>query len=110
MSYLIASPTNRLIGTVNAPGDKSISHRSLILGAMAEGVTKISGLLEGADILSTAKAMKAFGADVRQLGDGHWEVGGLGEKGFQEPNDFIDFGNAGIEPQSAKSNERKTYI
>ncbi len=95
MSYLIASPTNRLIGTVNAPGDKSISHRSLILGAMAEGVTKISGLLEGADILSTAKAMKAFGADVCQLGDGHWEIGGLGEKGFQEPNDFIDFGNAG---------------
>ena len=95
MSYLTASPINSLSGRVQAPGDKSISHRSLILGALAHGTTYISGLLEGADILSTAKAMQAFGADVKQIGQGNWTVEGLGNKGFQEPNDFIDFGNAG---------------
>jgi len=84
-----------LNGTIRAPGDKSISHRSLIFGAMAEGVTEISGLLEGADILSTAGAMQAFGAKVDSLGGGRWRVTGTGEQGFQSPDGDIDCGNAG---------------
>ncbi|MDP3672079.1 MAG: 3-phosphoshikimate 1-carboxyvinyltransferase [Telluria sp.] len=82
-----------LRGRVRAPGDKSISHRSLILGALAQGVTEIEGLLEGDDVLRTAAAMRAFGATVHQLGDGRWRVEGQG--GFSEPSDIIDCGNAG---------------
>ena len=58
------TPANRLQGVVHVPGDKSISHRSLILGALSVGETRITGLLEGEDVLDTAKAMRAFGADV----------------------------------------------
>ncbi|MDP3746503.1 MAG: 3-phosphoshikimate 1-carboxyvinyltransferase [Phenylobacterium sp.] len=82
-----------LRGRVRAPGDKSISHRSLILGALAQGVTEIEGLLEGDDVLRTAAAMRAFGARVERLGDGAWSVEGQG--GFSEPSDIIDCGNAG---------------
>ncbi|WP_068109831.1 3-phosphoshikimate 1-carboxyvinyltransferase [Tropicimonas marinistellae] len=84
-----------LVGNANVPGDKSISHRSLILGAMAVGETRISGLLEGQDVLDTAKAMAAFGAEVTQLGDGEWSVHGVGVGGFAEPEDVIDCGNSG---------------
>ena len=84
-----------LSGVANVPGDKSISHRSLILGAMAVGETHITGLLEGEDVIGTANAMKAFGADVERLGDGEWRVYGVGVGGFQEPEDVIDCGNAG---------------
>ncbi len=84
-----------LSGVANVPGDKSISHRSLILGAMAVGETHITGLLEGEDVIGTANAMKAFGADVERLGDGEWRVNGVGVGGFQEPEDVIDCGNAG---------------
>jgi 3-phosphoshikimate 1-carboxyvinyltransferase len=78
---------------VRAPGDKSISHRALILGAMASGTTEITGLLEGEDVKRTAGAMAAFGARVERLGEGRWRVEGLG--GFSEPADVIDCGNAG---------------
>lgn len=84
-----------LTGTAEIPGDKSVSHRSLILGALAVGETKISGLLEGDDILDTAKAMTAFGADVNRIGKGEWRVHGVGVGGFAEPEDVIDCGNAG---------------
>jgi len=84
-----------LTGVAHVPGDKSISHRSLILGAMAIGTTKIQGLLEGEDVLNTAKAMAAFGAEVSDLGAGNWQVTGLGTGGFGEPEDIIDCGNAG---------------
>jgi 3-phosphoshikimate 1-carboxyvinyltransferase len=84
-----------LIGEANVPGDKSISHRSLILGALSVGETRITGLLEGQDVLDTAKAMAAFGADVEQLGDGEWRVNGVGVGGFAEPEKVIDCGNAG---------------
>ena len=84
-----------LRGEANVPGDKSISHRSLILGAMAVGETTISGLLEGQDVLDTAKAMQAFGADVVEHGGGEWSVHGVGVGGFAEPEDVIDCGNAG---------------
>jgi 3-phosphoshikimate 1-carboxyvinyltransferase len=84
-----------LSGVVEVPGDKSISHRSLIFGAMALGKTEISGLLEGQDVLDTAKAMEAFGASVTNHGDGNWAVHGVGVGGFSEPDGVIDCGNSG---------------
>ncbi|NIZ62132.1 3-phosphoshikimate 1-carboxyvinyltransferase [Sedimentitalea sp. CY04] len=84
-----------LKGVAEVPGDKSISHRSLILGAMAVGETKITGLLEGEDVLDTAKAMQAFGAEVTNHGGGEWSVFGVGVGGFAEPDNVIDCGNSG---------------
>ena len=84
-----------LSGTVRAPGDKSISHRSMILGAMAEGTTSVTGLLEGADILSTAVAMKDFGAKIERKSDGTWTIIGCGAEGFKAPAGEVDCGNAG---------------
>lgn len=84
-----------LTGVAEVPGDKSISHRALIFGAMAVGETKITGLLEGDDVLDTAKAMRAFGATVTRHGDGEWTVNGVGVGGFSEPEDVIDCGNSG---------------
>ena len=90
---LTSRPSRPLTGFAQIPGDKSISHRSLILGALAKGKTEIHGLLEGADILATAEAMRAFGAEVVRLGEGHWKVTGKG--GFTQPSGVIDCGNAG---------------
>ena len=84
-----------LKGVAHVPGDKSISHRSLIFGAMTVGETHITGLLEGQDVLDTAKAMRAFGAEVTQHGAGEWTVSGVGIGGFAEPEDVIDCGNSG---------------
>lgn len=84
-----------LSGVAEVPGDKSISHRSLIFGAMAVGETRITGLLEGEDVLDTAKAMRAFGADVVREDDGTWVVNGVGVGGFAEPDGVIDCGNSG---------------
>ncbi|KIC18035.1 3-phosphoshikimate 1-carboxyvinyltransferase [Leisingera sp. ANG-DT] len=84
-----------LKGVAEVPGDKSISHRSLILGALSVGETKISGLLEGEDVLDTAKAMQAFGAEVVNHGGGNWSVFGVGVGGFAEPENVIDCGNSG---------------
>ena len=92
-AVLSARPGAPLSGTVQVPGDKSISHRALILGAMASGRTTIEGLLEGEDVLATARAMRAFGATVTRKGEGAWTVEGQG--GFSEPGDIIDCGNAG---------------
>lgn len=84
-----------LSGTAAVPGDKSISHRALILGAMAIGRTHVTGLLEGEDVLDTAKAMQAFGATVERLGPGEWVIDGVGVGGFAEPEGVIDCGNSG---------------
>jgi len=84
-----------LTGTAEVPGDKSISHRALIFGAMAVGETRITGLLEGEDVLDTAKAMRAFGAEVTREEDGTWSVQGVGVGGFGEPDQVIDCGNSG---------------
>ncbi|MCP5075600.1 MAG: 3-phosphoshikimate 1-carboxyvinyltransferase [Rhodobacteraceae bacterium] len=92
---MTAQKSGPLSGTADVPGDKSVSHRSLILGALTVGETRISGLLEGQDVLDTGKAMAAFGAGVERLGDGEWRVNGLGVGGFAEPEDVIDCGNAG---------------
>ena len=92
-AFLTARGSPALSGRVRAPGDKSISHRALILGAMATGVTDIEGLLEGDDILATARAVEALGATVERLGEGRWRVTGCG--GFKAPVRVIDCGNAG---------------
>ena len=92
-SHLTARRASALSGVVRAPGDKSISHRALILGAMATGVTDIDGLLESDDILATARAVEAFGAGVERLAEGRWRVTGRG--GFRTPAVVIDCGNAG---------------
>ena len=92
---MISYKCGPLVGTANVPGDKSISHRSLILGAMAIGTTHITGLLEGDDVLDTAKAMSAFGAAVNKHDDGSWTVTGVGVGGFAEPENVIDCGNSG---------------
>lgn len=90
---LTARRSPALKGVVRAPGDKSMSHRSMILGAMATGVTEVEGLLEGDDVLATARAAEAFGATVERLGEGRWRVTGRG--GFRQPDGVIDCGNAG---------------
>lgn len=88
-----AHPSRPLQGRVRAPGDKSMSHRAMILGAMATGVTEVEGLLEGDDVLATARAAAAFGATVERLGEGRWRVEGRG--GLTSPAGVIDCGNAG---------------
>ena len=92
---LAARSSGPLTGKVRVPGDKSISHRALILGALAVGETRISGLLEGEDVLNTAKAMRALGATVERAGDFAWKVHGVGVAGFAEPQAPLDFGNSG---------------
>jgi 3-phosphoshikimate 1-carboxyvinyltransferase len=80
---------------VRVPGDKSISHRAVIFGALAVGETRVSGLLEGEDVIRTAAAMRALGARVERLGEGNWRVQGVGVGGFSSPAEPLDFGNAG---------------
>ena len=92
---LTAAPSRALNGHITVPGDKSISHRALIFGALAVGKTHISGLLEGEDVLATADAMRALGAIVTQTGVGTWTVQGVGVGGLREPETALDFGNSG---------------
>ena len=92
---MTSHPVTGLTGTAEVPGDKSISHRSLIFGAMAVGETRVTGLLEGDDVLDTAKAMRAFGAEVTRDEDGTWHIHGVGVGGFAEPDQVIDCGNSG---------------
>ena len=92
---LTAPASGPLTGVAEVPGDKSVSHRSLILGALAVGETTVTGLLEGEDVLATAEAMRAFGAEVTRTGEGEWSVRGVGTGGFAEPDRVIDCGNAG---------------
>jgi len=92
---LRSRPTSALSGVARVPGDKSISHRSLMLGALAVGETAIEGLLEGEDVLRTAAAMRALGASAVRESDGRWRVHGRGIGGLQEPADVLDLGNAG---------------
>lgn len=92
---LTAEPSARLTGTIDVPGDKSISHRALIFGALAVGETRITGLLEGADVLATAEAMRRLGAEVERHAVGAWSVHGVGVGGLREPDQPLDFGNSG---------------
>ena len=84
-SPLISCPSGPLQGSVTPPGDKSISHRAVMLGGIAEGETAIKGLLEGEDVLNTAKAMQALGAQVQRTGEFAWSVRGVGVAGFARP-------------------------
>ena len=90
-----ARPRMPLTGKIRVPGDKSISHRALMLGALAVGRTEISGLLEGEDVLATAAAVNALGAHTSPAGDGLWAVDGVGVGGLIEPEDLLDLGNSG---------------
>src|SRR6201997_2781470 len=92
---LEARSSGPLNGKVRVPGDKSISHRALILGALSVGESRISGLLEGEDVLNTAKSMRALGARVERTGDFAWKVNGVGVGGFARPQHPLDFGNSG---------------
>jgi 3-phosphoshikimate 1-carboxyvinyltransferase len=89
------APAAPLSGTHRVPGDKSISHRALMFGALAIGTTEITGLLEGEDVLRTAAAMRALGATVEQQAPGSWRVAGRGIGGLVEPADVLDMGNSG---------------
>lgn len=84
-----------LKGCVSVPGDKSVSHRSLMLGALAVGESRVTGLLEGEDVLATAAAMRAMGAEITRLEDGSWQIYGVGVGGLREPDDVLDMGNSG---------------
>ncbi len=95
---IAASPASGLAGTVRVPGDKSMSHRALMFGALAVGETRISGLLEGEDVMCTAAAMRALGAHVQSAvedGQAVWRVHGRGVGGLIEPDTVIDMGNSG---------------
>jgi 3-phosphoshikimate 1-carboxyvinyltransferase len=94
MAGLRVSSSPPLQGTVQVPGDKSISHRALMLGALAIGETRITGLLEGEDVLATAAAMRAYGATITKQAD-VWSVYGVGVGGLLPPEDVIDMGNSG---------------
>ncbi len=92
---ITVTPTVRLAGTLEVPGDKSISHRAALFGALAEGRTEITGFLEGEDCQNTLKAVRALGADVTRKGPGHYLVDGAGLMGLAEPDDVINCGNSG---------------
>ena len=88
-------PAGPLRGRIRVPGDKSISHRALMLSALAVGESRISGLLEGEDVLATAAAMRAMGAHVERVGEGEWRVHGVGVGGLLQPAKALDMGNSG---------------
>ena len=94
-SPLTARRAGALKGRARVPGDKSISHRALIFGALTVGETRVSGLLEGEDVLNTGKAMRALGATVERVAQGRWRVHGVGVGGFRAPEGVLDFGNSG---------------
>src|SRR5260221_10689301 len=93
-SPLTARRAAALKGRARVPGDKSISHRALIFGALTVGETRISGLLEGEDVLNTANAMRALAARVERTGEGAWRAFGVGAGGFRAPDGVLDFGNS----------------
>src|SRR5262245_62990996 len=94
-SPLTARRAGALKGRARVPGDKSISHRALIFGALTVAETRISRLLEGENVINTSKAMRALGAKVERVAEGAWRVHGVGVAGFREPAGVLDFGNSG---------------
>ncbi|WP_288991053.1 3-phosphoshikimate 1-carboxyvinyltransferase [uncultured Sphingopyxis sp.] len=91
-SFAASAP---LKGRIAIPGDKSISHRALMLSALAVGTSRVSGLLEGHDVLATAAAMRAMGANIDRTGDGEWVIDGVGVGGLLQPREALDMGNSG---------------
>jgi 3-phosphoshikimate 1-carboxyvinyltransferase len=92
---LTSNRSSALKSRLRVPGDKSISHRALMLGAAAIGVTKVCGLLQAEDVINTAKAMAALGAKVERTKSGEWQISGVGVSGFRSPETPLDFGNSG---------------
>ncbi|MFA7588672.1 MAG: 3-phosphoshikimate 1-carboxyvinyltransferase [Novosphingobium sp.] len=88
-------PNGPLQGRFRVPGDKSISHRAIMLSALAVGESHITGLLEGEDVMATAAAMRAMGATVERVGDGEWRVNGVGVGSLLQPQTALDMGNSG---------------
>jgi len=95
LTAIVSHRAQRLLGEGRVPGDKSVSHRALMIGGLAVGGTRITGLLEGEDVLATAAAMRALGAQVERGDDGVWQVFGCGVGGLRAPEDVIDMGNSG---------------
>jgi len=91
----LVRPVPRLEGRLSVPGDKSVSHRAALLGAVATGVTEVQGLLEGEDCLRTLRAVAGLGAEVTRKGPGHYMIQGVGLDRLTEPDDVIDCGNSG---------------
>ena len=88
-------PGGTIRGEVRVPGDKSISHRSIMLGALAEGVTRVSGFLEGEDALATVAAFRAMGVAIEGPDNGRVTIHGVGLQGLQAPAAVLDMGNSG---------------
>ena len=95
MTSITANLSTNLTGSIKIAGDKSISHRSIILGALSIGETTVEGLLESQDILATISAMQAFGAEIEKKADNKWHINGLGVGGLDEPTKVLDLGNSG---------------
>jgi 3-phosphoshikimate 1-carboxyvinyltransferase len=95
LAPLTARQSGPVQGRARVPGDKSISHRALILGALTVGETTVGGLSEGEDVLHTADAMRALGAEVERTGEQAWSIRGVGVAGFAQPVGPLDFGNSG---------------
>ena len=89
------APAGALVGRIRVPGDKSISHRAIMLGGLAVGETRVSGLLEGEDVLATAAALRAMGASVVRTGEGCWSIRGVGVGALLQPAAALDMGNSG---------------
>ena len=94
-SSLTVRKGNPFTGIIKVPGDKSISHRALMFSALATGLSRVEGLLEGEDVLRTADAMRAMGARIERGDDGVWQIWGVGPAGLSEPEDVLDMGNSG---------------
>ncbi|WP_179508992.1 3-phosphoshikimate 1-carboxyvinyltransferase [Sphingomonas melonis] len=92
---LSVAPRGPLTGTLKVPGDKSISHRALMFSALAVGTSRITGLLEGEDVLATAAALRAMGATIERTGEGAWQVDGVGVGGLRQPATALEMGNSG---------------
>jgi len=95
MTSVMALPSAAISGAAEVPGDKSISHRAVMLGALAVGESRIEGLLEGEDVLRTVAAMRAMGAEAERRADGRWHIWGRGIGGLTEPEGVLDMGNSG---------------
>ncbi|HET8543277.1 MAG TPA: 3-phosphoshikimate 1-carboxyvinyltransferase, partial [Pseudolabrys sp.] len=95
LTPLTARLSGPVQGRARVPGDKSISHRALILGALTVGETTVGGLLEGEDVLHTVDAMRALGAHLERTGAQAWRIRGVGVAGFAQPVGPLDFGNSG---------------
>jgi len=94
-TYFVVEPGAELNGTVSVPGDKSISHRSLMLGAIAQGQTRVSGFLPGEDCLATLAAMRAMGVNIERVSETEVIIDGVGLHGLSKPDGIIDLGNSG---------------